>query len=353
MIYWGRKMKITFVGQIENKKTGLGKALNDIILYSKNELGKQKIEQIDITHNTKFLEHIFRILTSTSDVYYFTPSGSKLGVWRDSFYLLAMNLRKKRVICHFHNSNFGNIINKSILLRVFSKLLYQNIDQIILLGSKQKEMFNQLDLQDEKYKIIHNGVDDFLFMEEDEVSRKQHNKKKNIIYFSNMLPEKGYQFVLESAEKLKDKESLTFYFSGKFFNKEFEDDFLNRISELPNVRYLNGVYGNDKKELLRRMNIFILPSFYKDETLPISMLEAMASGCYIIVSDVGVISEVVNPDTTILLSKDDLNSQKISNKILEILPKLPKLDYKVGDLKKDFENRQVQSKIFEVIVGNK
>lgn len=168
-----------------------------------------------------------------------------------------------------------------------------------------------------------------------------------------MLPEKGYQFVLESAEKLKDKESLTFYFSGKFFNKEFEDDFLNRISELPNVRYLNGVYGNDKKELLRRMNIFILPSFYKDETLPISMLEAMASGCYIIVSDVGVISEVVNPDTTILLSKDDLNSQKISNKILEILPKLPKLDYKVGDLKKDFENRQVQSKIFEVIVGNK
>ncbi|MFV5784426.1 glycosyl transferase, partial [Pediococcus acidilactici] len=84
---------------IENKKTGLGKALNDIILYSKNELGEQKIEQIDITHNTKFLEHIFRILTSTSDVYYFSPSGSKLGVWRNSFYLLAMNLRKKRVIC--------------------------------------------------------------------------------------------------------------------------------------------------------------------------------------------------------------------------------------------------------------
>ena len=49
------------------------------------------------------------------------------------------------------------------------------------------------------------------------------------------------------------------------------------------------------------MHYFILPTSYKDETLPISMLEAMANALYIIVSDVGVVSEVVNKETTTLL----------------------------------------------------
>lgn len=344
-------MRITFIGQIENKKTGLGKALNDIIAYSSYELGDENLEQIDITNNSSFFNHVFRILTSNADVFYFTPSGSKLGILRDSLYLLAMNLKKKKVVCHFHNSNFGNTIKSSFILSKISKKLYDSVSDIILLGSKQKEMFTNLELVDEKFKIIHNGVDDYLFVTEGDILKKQSDNIKKVIYFSNMLPEKGYQAVLESAEELQDREDLFFYFSGKFFDENLEEEFLKRSAHLKNVEYISGVYGQEKKDLLQKMNIFILPSLYKDETLPISMLEAMASGCYIIVSDVGVISEVVNLETTTLLSTDELNSKDISRTILQVLPSLSELDYHVDLMKNNFDNKQVQKRIFNVIVS--
>ena len=110
-------------------------------------------------------------------------------------------------------------------------------------------------------------------------------------------------------------------------------------------------YNLIENKLFRKMNIFILPSLYKDETLPISMLEAMASGCYIIVSDVGVISEVVNLETTTLLSTDELNSKDISRTILQVLPSLSELDYHVDLMKNNFDNKQVQKRIFNVIVS--
>ncbi len=166
-----------------------------------------------------------------------------------------------------------------------------------------------------------------------------------------MLPEKGYQAVLESAEELQDREDLLFYFSGKFFDENLEEEFWKRSAHVKNVEYISGVYGQEKKDLLQKMNIFILPSLYKDETLPISMLEAMASGCYIIVSDVGVISEVVNLETTTLLSTDELNSKDISRTILQVLPSLSELDYHVDLMKNNFDNKQVQKRIFNVIVS--
>lgn len=342
--------KITIIGQIQNKGTGLGKALDDFIRYAEEKNGSQNVEQIDIASNARFFSHIFRILTSTSHVFYFTPSGSKFGAWRDSVYLLAMRLKRKRIVCHFHNSNFGNVIASDGLLRLFSKFLYQGVNRIILLGEKQKEMFEQISFPQERFTLIQNGIDSYLFLESEKIVEKHLRPSKNVIYFSNMLPEKGYQLVLESAERLKGEE-LSFYFSGKFFDQELEKSFNEKRSSLTNVTYINGVYGLEKSRLLSEMNIFVLPSSYKDETLPISMLEAMASGCYIIVSDVGVISEVVNSDTTTLLSREELNVENVTRAILSALPTLEHLDFQVSELRERFENREVQDKIFQVVSG--
>ena len=59
-------MKVTVIGQIKNKKTGLGKAINDVIKYiiEKNS----KITEIDITNNKLFFNIIKKIITSDTDV---------------------------------------------------------------------------------------------------------------------------------------------------------------------------------------------------------------------------------------------------------------------------------------------
>lgn len=336
-------MKIIIVGQIENKKTGLGKALDDIIQFA-NE--SQEITEVDITNNKLFFRHIFKLLTSHGDVFYFTPAGSKFGVLRDSIYLLCMILRRKKIILHFHNSNFGSTLKNSKLLSSITRFLYRRIDRIILLGDAQKQMFLGLKVPNEKFFIVRNGIDEALFISEGELKQKHQNSKKVVAYFSNMLEAKGYKQVLEVAKTMESNQNLEFRFAGKFFDEDLQKDFFEKIRGLTNVIYYPGVYGEDKKKFLRDIHFFVLPS--EEEVLPISMLEAMANGAYIIVSDVGVIKEVLAPETSSLLRERE--RQEIVDIIMEKRDTLGQLDYQIEKLKSQYSNREIQKQILAIIV---
>lgn len=344
-------MKVTIIGQIQNKKTGLGKAINDFIDFC-NE-NATCTSTIDITNNKKFFEHCYRILVSDTDVYYFTPSGSVGGNIRDSIYLGLMILKQKKIVTHFHNSAFGNVVNKNRILQFINKWIYSHISKIIVLGYKSKQMFESLMIPETKFEVIRNGVDEELFISEDNFKKKQQSKPINIIYFSNMIKEKGYDIVLEVAKNMKDNPQFHFYFSGKFFDKQLEEKFKKDISVMNNVTYYDGVYGQEKQQLLQKMHYFVLPSTYKDETLPISMLEAMASGVYVIATDVGVISEVINEiPSEILKTSNNKLSVEIQNIISQTNVNIDFSDFKMNQIKSEFSNTRIQQSIFKVLEKN-
>lgn len=290
------------VGQIRDRGTGLGKAINDVIDYSQETLGKESVETLDITDNKVILSSLWYLWLSSSPVMYFTPAGSKLGNLRDALILWVAYHSNKKIVLHFHNSNFGRVIESSEILLTINRYLYRYVDKIILLGQAQKEMFKDLGLEVEVFETIPNAVNSELFIDESEFIEKTGNQ---IVYFSNMIEEKGYVEVLELAKAMQ-KTDFEFTFSGKFYDETVRREFEAEIEALANVTYLPGVYGEDKEQLLKRMDYFILPSRYKDETLPISMLEAMANAMYILVTPVGVIPEYVNSETTYLIETDDV-----------------------------------------------
>lgn len=339
-------MKVTIIGQIKNKGTGLGKAINDFRDYCCNRA--TRVTEIDITNNFKFLSSLFQILISDTDVYYFTPAGSVAGNIRDSLFLFFMIMKRKKIVTHFHNSAFGNVMRQHPTLMIINRILYSKVDLIILLGEKSKIMFQQLRISDEKFKIIRNGVDRYLFIEKNELNKKMSELPINIIFFSNMIREKGYEILLEVAKKMREDEKYHFYFSGKFQDNNLKTRFINEIYSMNNVTYLDGVYGSDKKKLLQKMHYFVLPSYYKDETLPISMLEAMANGLYIIVSDVGVVSEVINKETASLI---EMINEETADSIIEIIDqtsnKLNELDFNVSKYKQELLNENIQASIYQ------
>ena len=341
-------MKVTIIGQIQNKKTGLGKSINDLIDFCKENA--TQTTTIDITNNKKFFEHCYRILSSNTEVFYFTPSGSVGGNIRDSFYLLLMILKQKKIVTHFHNSAFGNVVNKYKILQFINKWIYRRINKIIVLGYKSKQMFENLMVPNSKFEVIRNGIDEELFISEEKLIQKQHTQPFNVIYFSNMIKEKGYDIVLEVAKKMQGNPKYHFYFSGKFFDKQLEETFKKDISGMHNVTYYNGVYGQEKKKLLQKMHYFILPS--KEEALPISMLEAMANGLYIIVSNVGVISEVIESEASHLLN---INNSSNDIQIIEILKStsvvLENIDFKTNEIHEKFSNEKIKAEIFNVLTS--
>lgn len=98
------------------------------------------------------------------------------------------------------------------------------------------------------------------------------------------------------------------------------------------------------------MHYFILPS--KEEALPISMLEAMANGLYIIVSNVGVISEVIEPEASHLLN---INNSENDIQIIEILKNtslvLENTDFKINEIREKFSNEKIKAEIFCVLTS--
>ena len=203
-----------------------------------------------------------------------------------------------------------------------------------------------------KFKEEFGIVDEGEIVSEEDLEAKQKSKPINIIYFSNMLKEKGYDIVLDLATNMQSNSNYHFYFSGKFFDVTLENEFKHRISTMGNVTYFNGVYGEEKEQLLKKMHYFILPTSYKDETLPISMLEAMANALYIIVSDVGVISEVVNKETTTLLPTIKVDTPLEIQHIIEAtIDSIQDKNFKIVDLKYNFSNDLIQKRIFGILEG--
>ena len=107
------------------------------------------------------------------------------------------------------------------------------------------------------------------------------------------MSEKGIFFLLDSLLELK-KQNIPY--SARIagdIDKKFEKDILKRLNELPNVTYLNIVKGLEKKKVLDWGNIFVLPTFYKMEGQPISILEAMASKNLIITTEHAGIPDII------------------------------------------------------------
>ena len=339
-------MKLTIIGQIKQRNTGLGKAINDLVDFVATNTGNN-LQLVDITNNLLFPLSLIKLFFKKTDVYYFTPSGSVLGNVRDSIILLLLILKNEPIVLHFHNSNFGNTVNKYKLLLKLNRLIYNKVDKIILLGQKQITMFDQLNIPKSKFVIVRNGIDEDLFIDSETLNKKHKRFRKKIVYFSNFVPEKGYDLVLELAKRFQYNEEFEFIFSGKFFDELLENEFVSTIEKMANVTYYNGVYGEDKRDLLFDTNIFILPSRYPDETLPISMLEAMASGNFIFITNIGVVEEVVNSTSSIFIEDRDL--EKLSKQILEISANLSEIDYKIEELREGFANSQSLKNVMKVI----
>lgn len=336
--------KVTIVGQLGDPKTGLGKALNDVVDHAKKTYGRNKVQTVDIINNKLFIKHVWHLLTANTDSFYFTPAGSVGGNLRDLLYLKIMIRHESRVVLHFHNNHYGQVINQYPWLNYLNRKMLEDVDQIILLGTGHKTMFEGLNIADEKFIFINNGVDEDLFITEEAFHKKN---TYNIIYFSNMFPEKGYQHLLDASDLIDSKYCITF--SGKFYNKKLENEFLEAIKYHSNIQYIPGVYGENKKALLEKMAIFVLPTEYKDETLPISMLEAMASGLYIITTPRGVIPEALNPKTSTILS--DTQPETIAHAIESVPEKLNYDDFQIDKLSHEYNKQVIMQQILATIEG--
>lgn len=323
------KKKICFIAQFPPPIHGLSKAVET--LYRSELNGIYDFEKIDITNNKKIFLNLFKILTSRADLYYFTISQTKGGNLRDLIIFKLLNLQQKKCLIHLHGGYYRKMVDND-LPTWQKKENYNAVSKLqggIVLSNSLRPIFKDM-LDEKNIYVVMNCIDTEFFPNDEELMEKMSHSEDaiHILYLSNFIRSKGYPIVLEMAKIEKDriiagkKQRYHFDFAGKFFEEEEQNFFENYIKEnqLEDIVTYHGIVSGEKKNtLLRLCRIFALPTRYPNEGQPISILEAMGNGMFILTTNhAGIPDIVIDQQNGIVEDTESVSADEYVRKLDEI-----------------------------------
>lgn len=318
------KSKILFFGPLPPIFTGQSIAFS----YALSSIDRESLVINTQRFSNKLLSFIYiqlRVfqvfILNSIDTIYITTSRSYFGFFREALLLLLAKLFKIRIVNHLHGSDFYNFYNSSWVLKKILKPLYNHISTSIVLLEGMKEQYAQF--PDMNLEVVPNCYDPIY-----EYVKIDFKGKSGILYLSNIMYSKGIIDFLDSLDYVLNKSNSKVYIAGKFLGDELktkdeiEKVFFKKLKKLNNVfnnrvKYLGVVKGKEKMELLKKTKIFCLPTFYKTEAFPLSIIEAMALGNAIITTDHNYLSSIVSEENGALIPIS--NIEKLSQSMIGLL----------------------------------
>lgn len=324
-------MKILFIAPIPPPYNGqsiaseaiLNHLLIDNDVFLLNFAKKNKSGAINFISRIIFILRLYFTLLiekNKCDRVYLTVSESFLGNLKDLIFYILLFDKLDCTTIHLHGgAGMINILNKKkhpFLYRA-NRFFLNKIRSIVILGKSHKNIYSQI-VKDDKISIVSNFADESLFISDVEFELcKSSDSKINILYLSNLIESKGYKYLVEAFISLPSEIRLKFNLNiaGEIRSDAEKKYIQNVTDEFNNVFYHGVLSGTNKRDLFFKSHIFCLPTFYEFEGQPISILEAYASGCFVITTDHSGISDVfvngVNGFQVDKKSVIDINSKLI------------------------------------------
>jgi len=276
------------------------------IIYSSVKLLSPLIVEI--------IKHVF---AKKYDLYYITINSSGAGLLKDSIIVFLLKLfRRNNIVYHFHNKGVKNNSRNK-----FNKILYRFIfrgTRVILLSPLLYEDVQKYVPLNRVY-FCSNGVSSTK-------ATRNMNKTKTIprlLFFSNMIKEKGVYDLLDACEVLKnDGFNFICDFVGKWLNITEEGfDLYVKEKQLEKIVIAHGAkYGSEKNRYFEQADIFVYPTYYHYECFPLVLLEAMQHRLPIMSTTEGAIPEIVDDGITGLLAQKQKPGD-LASKIKTLLEK--------------------------------
>jgi glycosyltransferase involved in cell wall biosynthesis len=205
-------------------------------------------------------------------------------------------------------------VDRRLLNYVTVKYLTTHI--VVVSEFLQKQIIEEWKIRAEKISTIHNMANVNLFLDIP-VKRKRgvSDKKLTVTNVGRLSKQKAQHILLEAAQKVISKYPETkFMFVGQ---GELEQDLKQLTQSLnleKNVEFMG--IRRDVANILSESDIFVLSSFW--EGLPLSAIEAMASACAVILTDVGGNRELIEHKKNGMIVPPG-DSEALAGAIIELL----------------------------------
>ncbi|MDA9903134.1 glycosyltransferase family 4 protein [Gammaproteobacteria bacterium] len=331
-------MLVYLCGVFKGPLTGQKQTLFVIkdILDSKFDLVPLDAPSLSIYFPYTWLVYLIKTLSISffnkrPHVFYLIINRSRISFWiRDLPIYIVASVTNSKLICHLVGSDIELFIKKSNFIEKFLLKKYlSRVNAWVVLGNGMKmqveNVYKNLGIQakascyrGEKLNAFElkgfYPLESDNFFDESKINLKIQNFGNDIRigFMSNLMEEKGIVEFIESMIFLKETlgHDINVWIAGAYIGKQ--SDRLNNAMHIAKskdyIKILGLAKAEQKWKSLLQTDIFILPSYYKTEALPLSLVEAMRFGCLCISSSIGEINDLLENERGIIIKKVSTNS---------------------------------------------
>ncbi|WP_219013026.1 glycosyltransferase family 4 protein [Shewanella algae] len=251
------------------------------------------------------------VTDSNKDSVYWFHCAQWVSLIRKLSLAVLVKLKRRKVFFHFHSAKISDYFNSKWKLFLIGIML-RFADGIVVLTPWWRELFlNEFPFMDGKIHVSPNPLDSKLEQAARNLEVRSCSDKVRILAMSRLVKDKGFQSVIKALEFLPDNYELVIAGDGPYESAlrslVLECGFIDRVTFLGWVPY------EEKSELLKKCDVFCLPS--KFDSFGMCFIEAMAFGMPVVALNYQATPDVVlNGKTGILC--DSSAASEIANAVL-------------------------------------
>lgn len=278
-----------------------GRYINLILSRKVDESGKASPKKM-VRFAIIWLHLLGKLLHHKPDLCYYALTTTGAGLYKDVLLISLLRLFRVKIIYHIHNKGIIKARKKKIN-HILYRFVFRSTHVILL----SRHLYYDIEayVPEDRVYYCPNGIKDYqpstVFLTLSE------NKLFNILFFANLIEEKGVFVLVEACSILRDK-GYSFQCDfvggeGDVSEKQF-NAFVQEKGLAEQVKYFGKRYGQLKEISFEQADVFVLPSRY--DCFPLVVLEAMQHNLPVITAYEGGMPDMVDEGSTgFLLSRYD------------------------------------------------
>jgi len=205
----------------------------------------------------------------------------------------------------------------------FGLRLLRDADRVIAISQIEAKQYENIGLPREKIHVIPNGIDlsEYNSLPQRGVFRKKYgigDNEKIVLYLGRIHRIKGIDLLIEAFANLqKELKNVKLVIVGPDDGYLFDCRKLARRLRIDeNVLFITPLYGINKLQAYVDADVYVLPSRY--DASPISVLESIACGTPVILSENCCVSEILGNNVGVIVR---FSPEELRQALFEVLTK--------------------------------
>jgi len=278
-----------------------GRYINLILSREVHESGKTNVKKL-VRFTITWFHLLGKLIHRKPNLCYYALTTTGSGFRKDVLLVALLRLFRVKIVYHLHNKGIL-IAKKKKINDLLYRFAFKNSSVIILSQFLYYDIKPYVPMS--RVYNCPNGIKDF--QPKTSFITPPINDSFRILFFSNLIKEKGV-FVLIEACSILNKKGYTFqcdFVGGEGdVSAEQLSEFIENKGLKKQVKYLGKRYGMLKDMTFEHADVFVLPT--RSDCFPLTIIEAMQHSLPVITTREGGIPDMVDDGKTgFLLSSND------------------------------------------------